>query len=85
MPKFNNAKDLERHLKKAMDTLQTEVIVTTQARAGFDAVSPVDTGRFRRRWFAAEGTASSAVAPEGTDKQTKMPRGCGLIAARHII
>ena len=67
MPKFNNAKDLERHLKKALDTLQTEVIVTTQDKLGSTAVSPVDTGRFRSSWFAAEGSASSAVAPEGAD------------------
>ena len=67
MPKFNNAKDLERHLRKAMDALQAEVIVTTQSRLGSTAVSPVDTGRFRSSWFAAEGSASSAVAPEGAD------------------
>ena len=30
-------------------------------------MSPVDTGRLRSSWFAAEGTASSAVPPEGTD------------------
>jgi hypothetical protein len=67
MPKFNNAKDLERHLKKAMDALQAEVIVTTQAKLGSTQVSPYDTGRFRSSWFAAEGSASSAVAPEGAD------------------
>ena len=67
MPKFNNAKDLERHLKKAMDALQAEVIVTTQAKLGSTQVSPYDTGRFRSSWFAAEGTASSAVAPEGAN------------------
>ena len=67
MPKFNNAKDLERYLKRAMDTFATEVIVTTQEELGSDAVSPVDTGRFRSSWFAAEGQASSEVAPEGTD------------------
>ena len=67
MPKFNNAKDLERHLKKAMDTLQTEVIVITQERLGSTQVSPYSTGRLRSSWFAAEGTASSAVAPEGAN------------------
>ena len=67
MPKFKKAKDLERHLKKAMDTLQTEVIVATQAKLGSTQVSPYDTGRFRSSWFAAEGSASSAVAPEGAD------------------
>ena len=75
MPKFNNAKDLERHLKKAMDTLQFEVIVTTQAKLGSDAVSPVDSGRFRSSWFASEGTASSAVAAEGTDKANEDAKG----------
>ena len=67
MPKFNNAKDLERHLKKALDALQAEVIVTTQAKLGSTQVSPYDTGRLRSSWFAAEGSASSAVAPEGAN------------------
>jgi hypothetical protein len=67
MPTFNNAKDLERHLKKALDALQAETLITTQAELGSTAVSPVDTGRFRSSWFAAEGNASSDVAPEGTN------------------
>ena len=67
MPTFNNPKDLERHLKKALDALVAETLITTQAELGSAAVSPVDTGRFRSSWFAAEGNASSAVAPEGTD------------------
>ena len=67
MPKFNNAKDLERHLKKAMDALQAEVLITAQARLGSTAVSPRDEGRFRSSWFAAECSASRAVAPEGAD------------------
>jgi hypothetical protein len=67
MPKFDNAKDLERHLKKALDALQAEVIVTTQAKLGSTQVSPYQTGRFRSSWFAAEGSASSAVAPEGAN------------------
>ena len=67
MPKFDNAKDLERHLKKALDALQAQVIEATQAGLGSKAVSPRDTGRFRSSWFAAEGSASSAVAPEGAD------------------
>ena len=67
MPKFNNAKDLERHLKKALDALQAEVLITAQAKLGSTAVSPYDTGRFRSSWFAAEGSASSAVASEGAD------------------
>ena len=67
MPKFSNGRDLERHLKKAMDALQAEVIVTCQSELGSTRVSPYYTGRFRSSWFAAEGTASSEVAPEGTD------------------
>ena len=75
MPKFNNAKDLERHLKKAMDTLQFEVIKTTQAQLGSTDVSPWSTGRLRSSWFAAEGQASSEVAPEGTDKANEDATG----------
>ena len=67
MPRFSNSRDLERHLKKALDALQAEVLITTQAKLGSAAVSPRDSGRFRSSWFAAEGTASSAVASEGTD------------------
>jgi len=67
MPRFDNAKDLERHLKKAMDALQAEVLITAQAKLGSTQVSPYDTGRFRSSWFAAEGSASSAVASEGAD------------------
>ena len=67
MPRFDNAKDLERHLKKAMDALQAEILITAQAKLGSTQVSPYDTGRFRSSWFAAEGSASGAVAPEGAD------------------
>ena len=67
MPRFSNSRDLERHLKKAADALLAEVITTSQAELGSTAVSPYKDGRFRSSWFAAEGTASSEVAPEGTD------------------
>ena len=67
MPRFSNSRDLEKHLKKALDSLQAEVIVTCQSELGSTKVSPYSTGRFRSSWFAAEGTASSAVASEGTD------------------
>ena len=50
-----------------MDALQAEVITTSQAKLGSTAVSPYSTGRLRSSWFAAEGTASSAVPPEGAD------------------
>ena len=82
MPKFNNAKDLERHLKKAMDTLQFEVIKATQAQLGSKTVSPRDTGRFRSSWFAAEGTASSAVAPEGADKANEDAKGLRIDSSK---
>ena len=67
MATFYNSKKLGKHLKKALDQLQAETLITTQAELGSSKVSPVDTGRFRSSWFAAEGSASSAVAPEGTD------------------
>jgi hypothetical protein len=67
MPRFSDSKDLERHLKKALDRLQSEVIVTVQAELGSTKVSPYSTGRFRSSWFAAEGSSSSETAPEGTD------------------
>ena len=65
-----------------MDTLQTEVIVNTQVQLGSDAVSPVNTGRFRSSWFAAEGTASSAVAPEGTDKPNEDARALRIDSSK---
>ena len=82
MPRFTRVKDLEAHLKRAMDTLQTEVISTTQAKLGSAAVSPVDTGRFRSSWFASEGTASSAVAPEGTDKANEDAKGLRIDSSK---
>ena len=82
MPRFNSAKDLERHIKKALDTLQTEVIVTTQDKLGSKQVSPVDTGRFRSSWFAAEGQASSEVAPEGTDKANEDAKGLRIDSSK---
>ena len=82
MPKFNNAKDLERYLKKAMDTLQFEVIKNTQAQLGSTDVSPWSTGRLRSSWFAAEGTASSAVAPEGTDKANEDAKGLRIDSSK---
>lgn len=67
MPRFTNPRDLERHLKKALDALQAEVLITAQSELGSSRVSPIDTGRLRSSWFAAEGTPSSEVAPEGAD------------------
>ena len=82
MPVFRDAAALERHLKKALDFLQTDVIVTTQDKLGSTAVSPVDTGRFRSSWFAAEGTASSAVAPEGADKANEDAKGLRIDSSK---
>ena len=67
MAVFKDPKKLERHLRKALDALQAETLITTQAELGSSAVSPIDTGRFRSSWFVAEGTASNAVASEGAN------------------
>lgn len=67
MAVFKDPDKLAAHIKKAMDALQAETLITAQARLGSAAVSPVDTGRLRSSWFAAEGTASNGVAPEGTN------------------
>jgi hypothetical protein len=67
MPVFRDAAALEKHLKAALDRLQAETLITVQAELGSTKVSPYDTGRFRSSWFAAEGSASGAVASEGTD------------------
>jgi hypothetical protein len=50
-----------------MDALVAETIITAQAELGSAAVSPIDTGRLRSSWFAAEGTPSNAEAPVGAD------------------
>jgi hypothetical protein len=68
MPRFTNPKDLERHLKKAMDALVAETLITVQAELGSAAVSPVDTGRFRSSWFASEGPGTGEVAAEGANE-----------------
>ena len=68
MARNSRARTVQKRLEEALDRLQQEVIVTTQAELGSARVSPVDTGRFRSSWFAAEGSPSSEVAPEGTNK-----------------
>jgi len=75
MPRFNNSRDLERYLKKALDRLQAETLIKVQKDLGDPSVSPRDTGRFRSSWFAAEGSSSSAVAPEGTDRANEDAKG----------
>lgn len=72
---FKDAKALERHLKKAMDALAGEVLITSQARLGSTAVSPVDTGRLRSSWFAAEGSPSRDVASEGANSPNEDAKG----------
>lgn len=67
MAVFKDPKRLEDHIKKALDALQAETLITTQAALGSEAVSPVATGRFRSSWFAAEGSASGAVASDGSN------------------
>jgi len=67
MPKFDNAKDLERHLKKALDAFVFNTIKDTQGELGSQTVSPYETGRFRSSWFSQEGSPSREVAPEGAD------------------
>ena len=67
MAVFKDPKKLKAHLKKALDAMQAEVLITTQASLGSAAISPVDTGRFRSSWFAAEGQASNALPPEGAN------------------
>ena len=67
MPIFKTPDELKRHLKKAADALQAEIIITVQSELGSTRVSPFDTGRFRSSWFASEGRQSDAVASDGAD------------------
>ena len=62
MPRFTNAKDLQKYLKKAADATVAESLITVQARLGSARTSPYDTGRFRSSWFASEGSPSTEVA-----------------------
>jgi len=82
MAKFTSVDELEKHLKKALDALQAEILVTVQAELGSAAVSPVDSGRFRSSWFAAEGQASEAVAPEGADSPSNDAMGLRVDATK---
>ncbi len=82
MAKFNNARDLERHLKKAADALLAETLITTQAELGSTNVSPYDTGRFRSSWFAAEGQSSNEEAPVDADSPNTDARGLGIDSSK---
>lgn len=75
MPTFNRPEDLRKHLKRAMDSFAAEVIVTAQAELGSAAISPIDTGRLRSSWFAAEGSASNEVAPEDANSPNNDAQG----------
>ena len=82
MPRFTRAADLEKHLKKALDALQYNTIVNTQAQLGSDAVSPVKTGRLRSSWFASEGPGTGAVAPEGANSPNTDATGLRVDATK---
>ena len=75
MAVFRDPKKLQAHIKKALDALQAEVLITSQASLGSAAVSPIDSGRLRSSWFAAEGQASNDVAPEGTNSPNTDAKG----------
>ena len=75
MPRFKDPKKLAKYLEIALGETQKETIVTTQARLGRADVSPIETGRFRSSWFAAEGVSSDAVAPEKANKINRDAEG----------
>jgi hypothetical protein len=82
MATFKDPRKLQAHLKKALDALTAEVLITTQAELGSTAVSPVDTGRFRSSWFAAEGSSSDAVAPEGSNSANNDATGLKIDSSK---
>ena len=82
MPVFRDAAALEKHLKKALDRLQAETLITFQSELGSTKVSPYDTGRFRSSWFASEGASTGAVAPEGTDSPNTDATGLRVDASK---
>jgi len=83
MTVFKDPKKLQAHIKKALDALQSEVLITVQSELGSAAVSPVDTGRFRSSWFAAEGSASNAVAPEGANSANNDATGLKVDSSKN--
>ncbi len=78
MPEFTDPAKLAKHIEKALGELKKEVVVTSQSRLGNTAVSPRETGRLRSSWFAAEGTASNAVASEGSNSANTDAKGLGI-------
>jgi hypothetical protein len=75
MATFSNPKDLIAHLEKAAAEQLKETIITSQAWLGSSKNSPRDTGRLRSSWFAAEGSPSGQVAPEGADSPQTDAKG----------
>lgn len=67
MPIFNDPRELRKYLERAAASQLAQTVIHAQAELGSDAVSPIDTGRFRSSWFASKGNASDEVAPEGAN------------------
>ena len=82
MPTFKDPKKLAKYLEIALGETQKETIITTQARLGSSDVSPIDTGRFRSSWFAAEGSSSNAAAPEGANSPNTNANGLAVDATK---
>ena len=82
MAVFKDPAKLKAHLKKALDAQLAATLISVQAELGSKAISPVDTGRLRSSWFAAEGQASSEVAPEGANSPNTDARGLRVDASK---
>ena len=63
---FKDPAKLRKHIEDALSDLNREMVIQSQAKLG--EINPRDTGRMRSSWFAQVGSASDAVAPEGTDR-----------------
>lgn len=78
MTRFKDPKALKKYLEKALGEAQKETIITTQSRLGSSAVSPIDSGRLRSSWFAAEGAPSNAEAGVGANSPSTDAKGLGI-------
>ena len=67
MAVFKDPKKLAAHLKKALDAQMALTLISVQAELGSDAISPIDSGRLRSSWFAAEGQSSGEIPAEGAN------------------
>lgn len=83
MATFKDPRKLQQHIKKALDALQSEVLITTQSELGSAAVSPIASGRLRSSWFAAEGSASGDVAPEGSNSANNDATGLKVDSSKN--